>query len=268
MFRFKLNFTLFESIVAALFISIALAMSLQASAAESLAEGTPKSTIDGTPKSTIDGTSKSTIDGTAERAGNPADIRAERRAPAAASSDLKAAGTAPIYKSGQHIEAGISYLQWNESFTLLKGADSSKGYASYAGPGLQLEYSRGVERWVYGVTGTIAGGKAAAGGFKTGYNFSDGVDRLWYGWFVNPFVQFRVNPQVKFGFGALARSRSIDWTPGDTTLKNQERASLAYAPTFHMRWTLSNRVTIAQTFALIGPDSETQWDLALQYICL
>ena len=171
-----------------------------------------------------------------------------------------------IFKNGSHFEIGVNYVQWNEVLTLARGAQTTKGYANYAGPGIQADYSYLRGRWAYGAAAAVAGGKAVSAGFDPSFSFADGVDRLWTGGLVNAYIEYRINTQIMFGVGALARYRTIDWTPGDTTITAQPREQMAFGPSLNMRWLLTDHVSIAQSFAASGPDTETQWNLTLAYV--
>lgn len=174
--------------------------------------------------------------------------------------------TAKEYPLASQFEVGLSYVQWNEKIGLSRGAALSTGYANYAGPGLTVEYNRRRARWQYGLSGTLAAGKAAAGGFGSGLTFTDGVDRYWQGFFLHPFINYRVNPVFMIGVGALGRIRSIDWEPTDPTLRVDTSTAIAGAPTMNVRWSLSDAVTLIQSFALLGLDGETQWTWSAQYV--
>lgn len=205
----------------------------------------------------------------------------QRSSPESALSEHSADGEAMIFSPSRDVaaeketkahplasqfEAGLSYVQWNESMGISQGATSTKGYANYAGPGISFEYNRRRARWQWGASTTIAAGKAAAGGFGGFLTFADGVDRLWYGWFLHPFVHYRINPVFMIGGGALARVRIIDWEPADPTLRVEKADQIAAAPTLNLRWTIQDTVTVAQSFALIGLNGETQWTWTAQYV--
>lgn len=179
--------------------------------------------------------------------------------------EVAAEAPAKRYPLASQMEVGVSYVQWNERMALSQGAVLASGYASYAGPGLTLEYNRRRARLQWGASTTIAAGKAAAGGFS-GVAFADGVDRLWYGWFLHAFGHYRVNPTFMIGLGALGRARIIDWEPNDKTIRVDTSNPVAAAPTMNVRWTILDTVTLAQSFALLGLDGETQWTWSAQYV--
>lgn len=174
--------------------------------------------------------------------------------------------TKKLFPVASQFEVGLSYVQWNERMGLSRGATSGRGYANYAGPGLSLEYNRRGQRWQYGVTATLAAGKAAAGGFGSGLTFADGVDRSWTGAFLHPFVHYRANPTFMIGLGALARMRTVDWGSLDPTLSVDPHSSFAGAPTMDLRWTLADTITLVQSFALLGLEGETQWTWSAQTV--
>ena len=180
--------------------------------------------------------------------------------------DVDAEKGPKVYPLASQFEAGLSYVQWNERMGLSQGANLSTGYANYGGPGLTFEYNRRRARWQWGASTTIAAGKAAAGGFSGTMNFSDGVDRLWYGWFLHPFAHYRINPTFMIGGGALARARIVDWEPADQTLRVDTSSPIAVAPTMNLRWTIQDTVTLIQSFALLGVEGETQWTWSAQYV--
>ncbi|MES2963891.1 MAG: hypothetical protein V4760_08370, partial [Bdellovibrionota bacterium] len=83
--------------------------------------------------------------------------------------------SAKVYPLASQFEAGLSYVQWNETIGISRGATASKGYVNYAGPGLTFDYNRRRARWQWGASTTIAAGKAAAGGFSNFLTYPDGV---------------------------------------------------------------------------------------------
>ncbi|MES2965578.1 MAG: hypothetical protein V4760_16980, partial [Bdellovibrionota bacterium] len=77
---------------------------------------------------------------------------------------------------------------------------------------------------------------------------------------------YRINPTFMIGLGALARARIIDWDSSDATLKVDAAHEIAAAPSLNLRWTIQDSVTVAQSFALLGLDGESQWTWTAQYV--
>lgn len=175
-----------------------------------------------------------------------------------------AVNAAPLSKI--KFELGVGYVQWNEEIDLTRANVSTTGFANYAGPALTLDASRSSESWNYGGAVSVTGGKAVSGGFGSGITFPDGIDRIWYGTLVQPYVNYRINPNFLIGLGALARFRTIDWGSSDPSLRVEHESETAFTGTMNLKCNLTNRVNLIQTYAPLGLKGRSQWQWNLQYV--
>ncbi|KYG61418.1 hypothetical protein AZI86_17035 [Bdellovibrio bacteriovorus] len=173
----------------------------------------------------------------------------------------QAVRSAPKIRFGTSV--GVGYIQWNEKMVLNQGSVSETGFAAYSGPAINTDINWNGSWWMLGTHLAAAAGKAASGGTRN-LEFTDGTNRSWYGFVINPYALYRIKSRFLLGGGYISRLTWVDWEPSDQTLKIEAQSGIQGAPSLQLRYRISSKLEFVNSFGFFGP-TETQWILSANW---
>jgi hypothetical protein len=158
---------------------------------------------------------------------------------------------------------GFSYSMWNEDLKISQAGESEIGFANYAGFGLVIDKNWIINRLVYGGSLSFGIGKVSSGGFEE-LSYPDGVNRSWLAASGNIYGLYRLDSTFMTGISLMGRQLQADWTAEDEALTITPASATQTALQFVLRWSITNQVSLVQTYTPLNFGNSSMWCWTLQ----